>query len=144
MRNKETTLLYGEILEAVEYIENCKEFVSILPEVRTNLVYAASDAKTPDDVVGIDGRITVLNNMPYATGKPRFGASSHMARLILELMKVDPSIRAGINFVSIPVLEQWPVYVFNMIKTVFPDVIAQDFYGLCHERHGAGFSPLSG
>src|SRR5512136_1447627 len=107
MRNKETSLLYGEILNAVEYIENCKEFTSILPEVRTNLVYAASDAKTPDDVVGIDGRITVLNNIPYAAGKPRFGASSHMARLILELMKVDPSIRAGINFVSTPVLEQW-------------------------------------
>ena len=107
MKNKETSILYGEILEAVEYIENCKEFVSILPEVRTNLVYAASDVKTPDDVVGIDGRITVLNNMPYAAGKPRFGASSHMARLILELMKVDPSIRAGINFVSTPKLEQW-------------------------------------
>lgn len=107
MKNKETTLLYGEILEAVEYIEKCKEFTTILPEVRTNLVYAASDAKTPDDVVGIDGRITILNNMPYATGKPRFGASSHMARLILELMKVDPSIRAGINFVSTPVLEHW-------------------------------------
>ncbi len=107
MKNKETSILYGEILEAVEYIENCKEFTSILPEVRTNLVYAASDAKTPDDVVGIDGRITILNNMPYAAGKPRFGASSHMARLILELMKVDSSIRAGINFVSTPELEQW-------------------------------------
>ena len=107
MSNKEKVLLYGEILEAVEYIENCKEFISILPEVRTNLVYAASDAKTPNDVVGIDGRITVLNNMPYAAGKPRLGASSHMARLILGLMKVDPSIRAGINFVSTPVLEQW-------------------------------------
>jgi hydrogenase maturation factor/predicted fused transcriptional regulator/phosphomethylpyrimidine kinase len=45
--------------------------------------------------------------MPYAAGRPRFGASNHMARLILELMKVDPSIRAGINFVSTPALEQW-------------------------------------
>ena len=107
MKNKETTQLYGEILEAVEQIESCKEFTSILPEVRTNLVYALSDAKTPHDVVGIDGRITVLNNMPYAAGKPRFGTSSHMARLILELMKVDSSIRAGINFVSTPELEQW-------------------------------------
>jgi len=107
MKNEEAALLYGKISEAIEYIENCKEFISILPEVRTNLVYASSNAKTPDDVVGIDGRITVLNHMPYAVGKPRFGASSHMARLILELMKVDPSIRAGINFVSTPDLEHW-------------------------------------
>jgi hydrogenase maturation factor/predicted fused transcriptional regulator/phosphomethylpyrimidine kinase len=103
----EETELYGNLSRAIAVIEQCKEFTSILPEVRTNLVYAASDAKTTDDVVGIDGRITVLNNMPYAVGKPRFGVSSHMARLILELMKVDPSIRAGINFVSTPVLEQW-------------------------------------
>jgi hydrogenase expression/formation protein HypE len=107
MKNEEAALLYGRILEAIEYIENCKEFISILPEVRTNLVYASSNAKTPDEVVGIDGRVTVLNYMPYAVGKPRFGASSHMARLILELMKVDPSIRAGINFISTPDLEHW-------------------------------------
>lgn len=104
---REETKLYGEISQAVELIENCKEFTSILPEVRTNLVYATSNAKTPEDVVGIEGRITVVNGMPYAVGKPRFGASSHMARLIIELMKIDSSIRAGINFVSTPVLEQW-------------------------------------
>ena len=107
MKKTDVTQLYGEILEAIEVIEKCKEFVSILPEVRTNLVYARSDAKTPQDIVGVDGRITVLHDMPYAAGKPRFGASSHMARLILEVMKVDPSIRAGINFVSTPELEKW-------------------------------------
>jgi hydrogenase expression/formation protein HypE len=103
----EETKLYGEISQAVEIIEHCKEFAGILPEVRTNLVYATSDAKTPMDVIGIDGRITLVNGMPYAVGKPRFGASSHMARLILELMKIDPSIRAGINFVSTSSLDQW-------------------------------------
>ncbi len=107
MKNKETTRLYGEMLEAVEQIENCKEFTLILPEVRTNLVYAHSDAKTSQDVIGIEGRITILNDFPYAVGKPRFGASNHMARLIIELMKADPSIRAGINFASTPALELW-------------------------------------
>jgi hydroxymethylpyrimidine/phosphomethylpyrimidine kinase len=29
-----------------------------------------------------------------------FGASSHMARLIIELMKTDPSVRAGIDFAN--------------------------------------------
>lgn len=107
MKNNESAFLFGNILEAIEYIENCKEFTSIIPEVRTNLVYAASNAKAPADVVGIDGRITILNNMPYAVGRPKYGASNHMARLILELMKIDPSIRSGINFVSNPTLNQW-------------------------------------
>lgn len=107
MKKNKTVGLCDQILQAVENIENCKEFVSILPEVRTNIVYAASGAQTPCDVVGIDGRITVRNNMPFASGRPKYGASSHMARLILELMKVDPTIRAGINFVSTPSLELW-------------------------------------
>jgi hydroxymethylpyrimidine/phosphomethylpyrimidine kinase len=42
-----------------------------------------------------------------AAGKPRFGASSHMARLIMEMGKADASIRAGINFANDPALAKW-------------------------------------
>jgi|Deesub1362A_J573_1020465.scaffolds.fasta_scaffold00104_34 hydrogenase maturation factor/predicted fused transcriptional regulator/phosphomethylpyrimidine kinase len=99
--------MYGKMLVALQYIEGCREFASIIPEVRTNLVYAKPDPQRPEDVLGIDGRITVINGMPYAAGRPKFGASSHMARLIIELSKIDPSIRAGINFASNPHLVKW-------------------------------------
>lgn len=105
MTTSETSSLYGELLEAVELLESCDAFVKILPEVRTNLVYGPAHAKSPADVAGIEGRITVVNGRPYAVGRPRLGASSHMARLILELQKTDPTIRAGINFVSTPDLD---------------------------------------
>ncbi|MGA9100054.1 MAG: thiamine-phosphate synthase family protein [Methanotrichaceae archaeon] len=99
--------MHGKMAVALEIIESCKEFSAMIPEVRTNLVYASPDAVTRNDVLAIDGRITVVDGMPHAAGKPRFGASSHMARLIIEIRKVDPSIRAGMDFSNDPKLAKW-------------------------------------
>ncbi|MEN6444396.1 MAG: thiamine-phosphate synthase family protein [Methanoregula sp.] len=106
MDNERIEML-GKIHCALEQIEQCREFASLIPEVRSNLVYAKKDARTREDVLAIDGRITVVNGMPHASGKPRFGASSHMARLLIEIRKVDPSIRAGIDFANTPGLTAW-------------------------------------
>jgi hydroxymethylpyrimidine/phosphomethylpyrimidine kinase len=99
--------MQGRMRIALNLLESCKAFASMIPEVRTNLVYAKASARGPDDVLAIDGRITVVNRAPHAAGKPEFGVSSHMARLLLELRKRDPSIRAGINFANTPSLAVW-------------------------------------
>jgi thiamine-phosphate diphosphorylase len=97
----------GRFCLALDQIEECREFASLIPEVRSNLVYAKKEARSRDDVLAVDGRITVIRGMPRAAGKPRFGASSHMARLIIELRKVDPSVRAGVDFANTPNLAAW-------------------------------------
>ena len=74
--------MYGHMAVALNILEGCQEFAALIPEVRTNLVYARPGARTRDEVLGIEGRITVVNGFPTAAGKPRFGASSHMARLL--------------------------------------------------------------
>jgi thiamine-phosphate diphosphorylase len=107
MKLDDEVQMYGKMALAVDLIERCKEFAALIPEVRTNLVYALPNAKTQDDVLGVDGRITVVNGLPHAAGKPKFGASSHMARLIVELGKTDPSLLAAVNFANDPVLAQW-------------------------------------
>jgi hydroxymethylpyrimidine/phosphomethylpyrimidine kinase len=99
--------MLGRMMAALEEIEGCREFASLIPEVRTNIVYARDRARTREDVLAIDGRITVVEGRPRAAGRVRFGASSHMARLIIELRKVDPSARAGINFAWTPHLSRW-------------------------------------
>jgi len=101
---KDSTIMLGMMWEAIEILESCAEFSRLIPEVRSNLVYAKSDAKTINDVMAIDGRITVVNGRPHASGRPKFGASSHMARIILELMKFNPEIRSGINIACNPEL----------------------------------------
>jgi len=98
MKINEEIEIFGKMYLALQLIESCKEFASIIPEVRTNLVYAKPNPKNIEDVLAIDGRVTVLNGLPHTSGKLKFGASSHMARLIIELTKIDPKIRAGINF----------------------------------------------
>ena len=99
--------MLGRMMVALAEIEGCREFADLIPEVRTNLVYARERAASREDVLAIDGRITVVEGMPRAAGRVKFGASSHMARLIIELRKMDPSVRAGIDFAWTPHLSSW-------------------------------------
>jgi len=99
--------MLGRMEVALGEIEGCREFAALIPEVRTNLVYAREQAGTREDVLAVDGRITVVEGLPRAAGRVKFGASSHMARLIIELRRVDPFMRAGINFAWTPHLSAW-------------------------------------
>ncbi len=89
---------FDNLARAVQILQNCSEFSLLMPEVRVNLVYALPGAKTSAEVVAIDGRITVVQGLPHASGMPQWGASDHIARLIIEVRKYDPTINAGINF----------------------------------------------
>jgi hydroxymethylpyrimidine/phosphomethylpyrimidine kinase len=107
MKLDDEVQMYGKMALAVDLIEGCNEFASLIPEVRTNIVYAQPNARAKDEVLGIDGRITVVNGRPHAAGKLKFGASSHMARLIVEIGKTDSTLRAGVNFANNPALASW-------------------------------------
>ncbi|MGC9516822.1 MAG: thiamine-phosphate synthase family protein [Methanomicrobiales archaeon] len=86
------------VKSAVEILEKSEDFADLIPEVRSNIVMAKKDAHTIEDVVGIPGRITRVNNKPKVFTKPEYGASSHMARLVLSMMKYYPSKRSALNF----------------------------------------------
>lgn len=88
----------GRLLQALHKLEATASFANLVSEVRVNLVYALPHAETPEEVAAIDGRITVVKNQPKAAGLPRFDASDHMARAILQIQQYRPKIRAGINF----------------------------------------------
>ena len=90
--------ILGNLVVAVTMLEDCSEFALLIPEVRVNLVCALPGAKTRQDVAAVEGRITAVRGRPHASGLPAFGASDHMARLIIEARKYDSAINAGINF----------------------------------------------
>lgn len=96
--DREIEIVLGNLTAAVNLLQQSPEFASLIPEVRVNLVYAPPKAKTPMEVAAIEGRITRVRGLPYASGIPSLGASDHMARLILEIRGFDPTINAGINF----------------------------------------------
>jgi predicted fused transcriptional regulator/phosphomethylpyrimidine kinase len=99
--------MMGRMMIALEEIEACREFAALIPEVRTNLVFARPDAKIPADVMAVDGRITIVSGMPHAAGRVRYTASNHMARLVIILMQIDPLVRSGIDFANPPGFSDW-------------------------------------
>jgi hydroxymethylpyrimidine/phosphomethylpyrimidine kinase len=88
----------GNVTQAVAMLETCAEFSALMPEVRVNIVHALAGAKSGKDVAAVEGRITVVNGHPHASGLPKWGASDHMARLVIEVRKYNKEVNAGINF----------------------------------------------
>lgn len=88
----------GNLVEALNMLENCPEFTALIPEVRVNLAYALPEAQVSQDVAAVEGRITAVRGFPHASGMLTWGASDHLARRILEVRKYDAEINAVINF----------------------------------------------
>jgi predicted fused transcriptional regulator/phosphomethylpyrimidine kinase len=99
MTKKETAeRVIGNLCQAVNNLQRCRDFCMLMPEVRVNIVYALPGANSSKEVAAIDGRITVVNGYPHASGLPGWGVSDHMARLVIEARKYRPEFNAGINF----------------------------------------------
>jgi thiamine-phosphate diphosphorylase len=94
--------MIGRLYLGLEQIEECVEFSALIPEVRTNFVYASKESTTPEDILAVDGRISVVDGFPKAIGKIKFGASGYMAHLLLEIRKKDSEIRSIIDFANDP------------------------------------------
>ncbi|MBW2148651.1 MAG: bifunctional hydroxymethylpyrimidine kinase/phosphomethylpyrimidine kinase [Deltaproteobacteria bacterium] len=69
----------------------------LIPEVQTNLGYALSAPEGPEDVAAWPGRIVRYGDTVSAVGYPSFGASRHVARIILTAMRFHPLTRAAAN-----------------------------------------------
>ena len=95
---QQAEMVLGNLVRAIYLLQDCPEFAALIPEVRVNLACALPGARTPDEVAAVDGRITTVRGYPHASGLPRWGASDHMARLIIEVRRYDNTLNAGINF----------------------------------------------
>jgi hydroxymethylpyrimidine kinase / phosphomethylpyrimidine kinase / thiamine-phosphate diphosphorylase len=92
-------------LEAIEELHALEERLrgidrlgELVPEVRMNVALAPPFAETVDDVAAFDGRIsTGIGGRVIVAGCPRFGASSHMARVVLTAARLNPRVRAAAN-----------------------------------------------
>ncbi len=69
----------------------------LMPEVGVNIGFAFSDARIPQDVCALTGRLVRVGREVRYLGKAEFGASKHVARVILTAMKEDNSIRSAMN-----------------------------------------------
>src|SRR5262249_26114222 len=82
---------------AIRLLETSETFVEVVPEVSVNIARATENAKASSDVVAVPGRMVRVKNRARAMLSPEFGASDHMARILLLSRAEMPVIRACIN-----------------------------------------------
>lgn len=94
---KEKLEIVNQIKEVYNFFSSNKEFSKLIPEVRTNISGSLHNAKNKSEIAGIEGRITIINGFPKASGEIKFGVSDHTARLILTAKEFDKSINFVMN-----------------------------------------------
>ncbi|MGZ4852946.1 MAG: bifunctional hydroxymethylpyrimidine kinase/phosphomethylpyrimidine kinase [Halobacteriota archaeon] len=71
--------------------------LNLIPEVGSNLAMAISRAKKLADVAAVRGRITKVGEAITPVGCVAFGASRHMARIILAALQYDPNMKSAMS-----------------------------------------------
>ncbi|HEX9949172.1 MAG TPA: thiamine-phosphate synthase family protein, partial [Thermodesulfobacteriota bacterium] len=83
--------------EALAALQGETRIGAIIPEVSSNLGYAIPGAQAKGDVAAFPGRIVRLRDTIATLDAPAFGASQHIASIILTVMRHDPSFRSAMN-----------------------------------------------
>ena len=69
----------------------------LIPEVQSNLVYAEAGAENESQVAGFPGRMIRFRDGVRVLDNPEFGASQHIAHIVLTVLKHDSSHRSAMN-----------------------------------------------
>ena len=95
--NEEKGELLKSIMKAISCIEMSPYFAAIVPEVYVNIAASLDSVETLDDIATIPGRIVRIRNLAKATASPEFGIQSHLAKLLLEIRRINPNFKAVMN-----------------------------------------------
>ncbi|RLE53718.1 MAG: hypothetical protein DRJ33_00340 [Candidatus Methanomethylicota archaeon] len=87
----------NEVKSAALMLEAEPEVVNVIPEVFSNIAMALSEARSIADVAAIPGRIAKVRGRVKAMMHPEFGASLHLAAILLSIMEKDRDTRAIMN-----------------------------------------------
>lgn len=97
MEERERYLVLREIKKAISILEDSSDFSKLIPEVGCNIGMAISEAGNYEDVAAVEGGIVSHRGGTVPAGCVDFGASQHVARIILASLHYNPEIRAAIN-----------------------------------------------
>jgi hydroxymethylpyrimidine/phosphomethylpyrimidine kinase len=113
----------NQIKEIYNFISKSKDFSVMIPEVRMNISGSLPNAKKKEDIAAIEGRITILNGFPKASGEVKFGVSDHTARLLLSAKHFDNSINFVMNLKYNP---NWITLIKENTDLELEEVIRED------------------
>jgi hydroxymethylpyrimidine kinase / phosphomethylpyrimidine kinase / thiamine-phosphate diphosphorylase len=96
LREMERYRVIQELRKAVNILKE-EKIEGLIPEVSSNLGYAIPYAEGIEDVAAFPGRIVRFRDSVATFGDPEFGASKHIANIILTVMKFDPDYCSAMN-----------------------------------------------
>ncbi|ABW01863.1 thiamine-phosphate synthase family protein [Caldivirga maquilingensis] len=80
--------------EAVRILEANPEVALLVPGVLMNIAEAIPNPRDPADVAAVPGRIDRVEGRVKAWNPPAYGASGHLAMILIGISHSDPSTRA--------------------------------------------------
>ncbi|MBI5967780.1 MAG: bifunctional hydroxymethylpyrimidine kinase/phosphomethylpyrimidine kinase [Deltaproteobacteria bacterium] len=95
-RETERYRIIQSLKEAFQKLQE-KKVGHLFPEVQSNLGYALPYARGPEDIAAFPGRLVRVGKEVLKVADPDFGASQHIARIILTAMAYDPEMRSAMN-----------------------------------------------
>jgi hydroxymethylpyrimidine kinase/phosphomethylpyrimidine kinase len=96
LRWKERERVLNALKEALQTL-TLAPLGALIPEVRANLGYAMPGATMPEEVAAIPGRISQIGDRLLVCREPAFGASRHIASVILAAIQHNPERRSAMN-----------------------------------------------
>ncbi len=96
LREMERYRVIQELKKAVEVLKD-EKMGYLIPEVSSNLGYALPNAEGVEDVAAFPGRIIRYKDSLATFSSPEFGASQHVANIILTVMQFDPEYCSAMN-----------------------------------------------
>jgi hydroxymethylpyrimidine/phosphomethylpyrimidine kinase len=99
-KNADRYFVLENVKEAVRKLKSIPDFKRLIPEVGTNIGMAIEGAESERDVAAVAGRIISIHAKEGTHAETvDFGASSHVARMILAMMAMPggKNIRSAIN-----------------------------------------------
>ncbi len=102
------------IKEALAILEDVPQVVKLMPEVRMNIAMSLENASTPIEVAAVPGRLIPLHGRVTAVSDPEFGASHHLASILLKTennavinIKYDDKIRSCLDVLGFSLTISW-------------------------------------
>src|SRR5256712_10907606 len=86
-----------QVSRAVALLESSRSFVQIMPEVSVNIAYAEGEASSPEEVIAIPGRIVKVGSYARSLSRPEYGASSHLAMVLIQVRARRKDVHAVVN-----------------------------------------------
>jgi hydroxymethylpyrimidine/phosphomethylpyrimidine kinase len=96
LREMERYQVIQELKRAMEVLKE-RKIGHLIPEVSSNLGYSLPQAEEIGDVAAFPGRIVRFKDSVAAHSGPEFGASQHVANIILTVMRFDPEYCSAMN-----------------------------------------------